>query len=304
LSPSAGEEWDSKRGSIRAASAEIARRIDEGRLADRHWRMLLTETQVIRARDRWPAGEDLVIAMRRPRWLGLREVRVQANGGQASCGALFPGCGFGTDHDVRMEQRQSLGAIPAGTRRLELDVNVVQADIQADLESDSFGNTASVWSGRVSLPLRAVADAADVIPIVESDGVDLAVRNCSSIKLMDDWLTVLVDREPEIDDLAIGFKAEILRNGAVIHEFELRDEVLSDGRVYASGRYMAMFDGLEQGRTHEIQPTDVLRLRADPIASLSDWDATRIWGGEISIPWQDIEVFKRESPIAASSGDL
>src|SRR3990172_8938398 len=80
--PDVGNEgkWNKKKTEYvyHPAYHELMRRVAEGEEpTDAQWRRILVDTRAIRVPRRWPADKSFAISMRKPRWLGVCEIRMK-----------------------------------------------------------------------------------------------------------------------------------------------------------------------------------------------------------------------------------
>ena len=278
--PSAGKDthWDAVVGGRveHPISVELRRRGAADRLFAWQWRLYSRRSRVVRARDRWPTGTFMTIAVIEPAW-ATTSMAIQ----------------------VAMQDGTVLVNLAAGaTRKRMYDLRAVPAGTSLEMR----------WvlgSLRSSKRICVVATIEESMQPLQGEGFDtlmteaLKVAVCHSEMLVSpppppppfnrlageqspiQWVTavctsVRLDRsvDPRLSDLADGLNIQLLCDGSVVWE----------NRVWRPPSTGCLSYG-----PHNLWAPDELdrwqfRVRADEETALEDLDHGSYWRGELTVP--------------------
>lgn len=157
-------------------------------------------------------------------------------------------------------------------------------------------------SGVTSMPIQVTDSIDEAISPVRSGKLDVDVRNAVHVCAgnydgfrQNGNISISMDRSkhPELDEVALGFLVELLRNG----------ELLESKRVtmgYKTKPFALMYSSQPQSELaadaeFHHWPTSgdswnawSIRIRGDGRAALADWHRDKYWAGEFTVPLVDI----------------
>jgi hypothetical protein len=281
-------------GTPSAAEAELLRREAGGSLADWQW-SYLARHRFIRFRRVWPEQYPVAVYARIPPWVGLGSLQVSMADSPV---AMQEGHWSGEEYQV-------LGAMPPATTCVQLRGAVSRwiETWQVNVPQPLCTEYESPWSGTIRLPIRIVGDLHEAIQPLRGPAIDEAIRRALRLSASEVLrtcgnapriaeLTAELDRSMSVElaELAFGFSIDVICEERTVETVRLDvpppDAVVpraigADRHILHNVPVWVVAGGDRQGRW-------TLRVYGDAEMALRDWDKTKYWDGEFTVPLSEI----------------
>lgn len=306
------------------AASELRRQLSTGyRMRDEEWRRALGNAEVLRCRDKWPAGVPVAVSMNVPAWLhpaqihaAPRDVRLKSvEGGDPA----HLHCGLHVEKTCAEKQRkaeyQEIGSLEIGKHHIVFDVTVEEGSYE---DGASFGcpyvrdprpkqPTGTVlWKGPLAIDVEVVPALEDSMPANDSSELSDMVRRSlfrfpSSFERGEDVEgdvgVYLITGARDVPNAAFSIELELYRGDhCLARGWTLATTIPGEGgcRRTGSGRWTEIV-GLGSVKivllTARPPPEELeLRVRGVPKDVLRDLDAKVWWNGTVSIPLSSLPV--------------
>jgi hypothetical protein len=300
--PRAGEEgrWDQITNSWieNPYSFEMARRIEDDTIRDWELAWALERVQAIRTRPQWDHGEPTRAGVWPPRWLPYI---MQAKPTTTELHSLAQSTGMsisGTFQHIyeAQQQDQLLGILPVGSHAIEFQISLNPQFNWASPSSRARERIVTVRLHTEVLPRDVPA-----FPGVASESLSSAVRKAISVNVST-WngthgatnyrnLAVYTDRTttPSLRGIALGVVAELLLDGSVVRTIEFERVTRAN---YDDPPIMRGVETVPEFSPSALEASDIprwsIRIRGNRPASLREFDCSRYWNGEFTVPLSEV----------------